>query len=337
MPDGSRLMNGSAGDEERSFEATLRPRRLAEYIGQPRIKANLGVFIEAARQRGEPLDHVLLYGPPGLGKTTLAHVIAREMDAGIRISSGPSIDKVGDLAAILTNLERGEILFLDEIHRLGPALEEVLYPAMEDRALDLVVGSGPAARTVRLELPPFTLVGATTRYGLLSPPLRDRFGIVHHLDYYESEELAAIATRSAGILRIPLDAAGGAEIARRSRGTPRVTNRLLRRVRDFVQVEGGTSITAAGAGRALERLQVDRFGLDEVDRRLLETILRKFDGGPVGLATLAAAVGEDRGTLEEIYEPYLMQIGFLDRTGRGRRATRRAREHLLGRDTSALF
>jgi Holliday junction DNA helicase RuvB len=330
-------MDGSAGSEERTLELSLRPSRLAEYIGQQRIKDNLGVFLQAARQRGEPLDHVLLYGPPGLGKTTLAHVIAREMDRPIRVSSGPSIERVGDLAAILTNLERGEVLFLDEIHRLGTALEEVLYPALEDRALDLVVGSGPAARTVRLELPPFTLVGATTRSGLLSPPLRDRFGIVHHLDYYAPEELAAIAIRSAGILGIPIETDGAAEVARRSRGTPRVTNRLLRRVRDFVQVEGGPSITAASAARALERLQVDRYGLDEIDRRLLETILRKFDGGPVGLATLAAAVGEDRGTLEEIYEPYLMQIGFLDRTPRGRRATRRAREHVLGKAPGALF
>jgi len=336
-PDGPRLTDGSAGREELSFEVGLRPRCLAEFVGQEQIKSNLGVFLEAARQRAEPLDHVLLYGPPGLGKTTLAHVIAHEMDRPIRVSAGPSIEKVGDLAAILTNLEAGEILFLDEIHRLGAALEEVLYPALEDRALDLVVGSGPAARTVRLELPAFTLVGATTRYGLLSPPLRDRFGIVHHLEYYAPRDLTAIARRSAGILGIGLEEDGADEVARRSRGTPRITNRLLRRVRDFVQVEGGNSITADAAAGALERLQVDRFGLDAVDRRLLETILQKFDGGPVGLATLAAAVGEDRGTLEEIYEPYLMQIGFLDRTARGRRTTRRAREHLLGRDPGALF
>jgi len=330
-------MDGASGNEELAYELTLRPRTLREYVGQKRIKANLGVFIEAARQRKEPLDHALLYGPPGLGKTTLAHVIAHEMNAPIRVSSGPSIEKIGDLAAILTNLEEGEILFLDEIHRLGPALEEILYPALEDRALDLIVGSGPAARTVRLELPRFTLVGATTRYGLLSPPLRDRFGIVHHLDYYESDDLTAIARRSAGILDIRLEIDGAGEIARRSRGTPRITNRLLRRVRDFVQVEGGGSITVEGAAGALERLQVDRFGLDEVDRRLLSTVIEKFDGGPVGLATLAAAIGEDRGTLEEIYEPYLLQIGFLDRTPRGRRATRRAREHLTGPDRSTLF
>jgi Holliday junction DNA helicase RuvB len=332
-----RLTDGSGERDERSFELSLRPRRLEDYVGQSRVKANLGVFLQAARQRGEPLDHVLLYGPPGLGKTTLAHVIAHEMEQPIRISSGPSIEKVGDLAAILTNLEAGEILFVDEIHRLGPALEEVLYPALEDRALDLVVGTGPAARTVRLELPPFTFIGATTRYGLLSPPLRDRFGIVHHLDYYDSADLSAIATRSARILGVSLEAAGADEIARRSRGTPRITNRLLRRVRDFVQVEGSGPITADAASSALERLEVDRFGLDQVDRRLLDTILRRFDGGPVGIATLAAAVGEDRGTLEEIYEPYLMQIGFLDRTPRGRRATRRAHEHLIGTPPDRLF
>jgi holliday junction DNA helicase RuvB len=332
-----RLTDRTAQADDDALERSLRPRTLAEYVGQEQIKANLSVFLEAARQRREPLDHVLLYGPPGLGKTTLAHVIAREMDAPIRISSGPSIEKTGDLAAILTNLQEGEILFLDEIHRLGSALEEILYPAMEDGALDLVVGSGPGARTVRLELPRFTLVGATTRFGLLSPPLRDRFGIVHHLEYYQTDDLAAIARRSAAILGVPVEPEGAMEIARRSRGTPRITNRLLRRVRDFVQVEGAASVTADGAARALERLRVDRFGLDEVDRRFLGTILSKFDGGPVGLATLAAAVGEDRGTLEEIYEPYLLQIGFLDRTPRGRRTTRRAREHLLGRDRTSLF
>jgi Holliday junction DNA helicase RuvB len=329
MADGDRLVHGDANGEEAAFEATLRPRTLGEYVGQERIKANLSVFLRAARQRGEPLDHVLLYGPPGLGKTTLAHVIAREMDARIQTTSGPSIEKAGDLAAILTNLQRGDVLFVDEIHRLGRTLEEVLYPALEDFALDLVIGSGAGARTVRLDIPHFTLVGATTRSGLLSPPLRDRFGIVHHLDYYRPDELGAIASRSAGILRIPIDPGGAAEIARRSRGTPRIANRLLRRVRDFVQVDGDRSISEEAAARALERLEVDRFGLDEVDRRILETILTKFDGGPVGIATLAAAVGEDRGTLEEIYEPYLLQIGFLDRTPRGRRATRRAREHLF--------
>jgi Holliday junction DNA helicase RuvB len=323
-----RLMDSASDDDERAFEQSLRPRSLREYVGQKTIKANLSVFLEAARLRNEPLDHVLLYGPPGLGKTTLAQVIAAEMQAPLRITAGPSIDKIGDLAAILTNLEDGAVLFLDEIHRLGPAMEEILYPAMEDRVLDLIVGSGPAARTVRLELPRFTLIGATTRFGLLSPPLRDRFGIVHRLGYYQTEELAAVASRSARILEIQLATDGADEIARRSRGTPRITNRLLRRVRDFVQVEGGSLIDGESATSALERLQVDRFGLDEIDRRLLATILDKYDGGPVGLATLAASIGEDRGTLEEIYEPYLLQIGFLDRTSRGRRATRRAREHL---------
>jgi holliday junction DNA helicase RuvB len=323
-----RMVDGIAAPGEQILERTLRPRRLDEYVGQKRIKSNLSVFMTAARQREEALDHVLLYGPPGLGKTTLAHVIAREMDAPIRVTSGPSIEKAGDLAAILTNLQQGEILFVDEIHRLGRALEEVLYPALEDGVLDLVIGDGPGARTVRLELPLFTLVGATTRFGLLSPPLRDRFGIVHRLDYYGVPELVQIARRSAGILGIGVDDEGSIEIARRSRGTPRVTNRLLRRVRDFVQVEGGATITAAAAASALERLEVDEFGLDELDRKILTTIVEKFEGGPVGLSTLAAAIGEDSGTIEEIYEPYLMQIGFLDRTPRGRRATRRAREHM---------
>jgi Holliday junction DNA helicase RuvB len=322
---------------ERAFERSLRPRCLNEYVGQSRIKDNLSVFMRAARQRSEPLDHVLLYGPPGLGKTTLAHVIAREMDAAIRVTSGPSIEKAGDLAAILTNMQEGEILFVDEIHRLGRVLEEILYPAMEDGVLDLVIGDGPGARTVRLELPGFTLIGATTRFGLLSPPLRDRFGIIHHLDYYEVPDLLQIARRSAGILGIGLDEDGSLEISRRSRGTPRVTNRLLRRVRDFVQVEGGDTITGPTAASALERLEVDQFGLDELDRKILGTIIDKFDGGPVGLSTLAASVGEDSGTIEEIYEPYLMQIGFLDRTPRGRRATRRAREHLDTDSPRGLF
>ena len=316
------------GPAEEALEKTLRPRQLSEYIGQDTVKSNLSVFLEAARQRQEPLDHVLLYGPPGLGKTTLAHVIAREMDAPIRMTSGPSVEKPGDLAAILTNLQAGEVLFVDEIHRLGKVLEEILYPAMEDFALDLVIGSGPAARTVRLDLPRFTLVGATTRFGLLSPPLRDRFGIVHHLDYYNQESLTTIARRSSNILGIEVDADGAGEIAGRSRGTPRVCNRLLKRVRDFAQVAGDAMITGDGARSALTRLEVDRFGLAQTDRRILLAILEKFDGGPVGLNTLAAAVGEDRGTLEEIYEPYLLQIGFLDRTPKGRRVTRRAREHL---------
>jgi len=336
--EGDRLIRGEADRDDAAFEQTLRPRSLREYVGQERIKSNLSVFLEAARQRREPLDHVLLYGPPGLGKTTLAHVIAREMRAGIQVTSGPSIEKAGDLAAILTNLQPGDVLFLDEIHRLGRSLEEILYPVLEDFVLDLVIGSGPGARTVRLDLPRFTLVGATTRVGLLSAPLRDRFGIVQHLDYYRVEELTAIARRSAEILRIPIAEGGAVEIARRARGTPRIANRLLRRIRDFVQVAGGPAITEAAAADALERLEVDRFGLDEVDRRILGTILAKFDGGPVGVATLAAAVGEDRGTLEEIHEPYLLQIGFLDRTPRGRRTTRRAREHMrTGSSPTDLF
>lgn len=329
MEGGDELVRGESVGDDAVVEQTLRPTSLADYVGQERIKANLAVFLQAAAQRGEPLDHVLLYGPPGLGKTTLAHVIAHEMNARIQTAAGPSIEKPGDLAAILTNLQPGDVLFVDEIHRLGKALEEILYPALEDFALDLVIGSGPSARSVRLELPRFTLVGATTRSGLLSPPFRDRFGIVHHLDYYRPDELAAIVTRAGGILRIPVEAAGAQEIARRSRGTPRIANRLLRRVRDFAQVAGAGAISAAAAIDALERLEVDRFGLDEVDRRILDTILTKFDGGPVGLATVAAAIGEDRGTIEEIHEPYLLQIGFLDRTSRGRRATRRAREHLF--------
>jgi Holliday junction DNA helicase RuvB len=331
------LIRGEAEGDDASFEPTLRPRTLAEYIGQEAMKANLAVFLEAARQRGEPLDHVLLYGPPGLGKTTLAHVIAREMGGQIRVTSGPSIERPGDLAAVLTNLQPGDVLFIDEIHRLGHVLEEILYPAMEDFAIDLVIGTGPSARTVRLDLPRFTLVGATTRSGLLSGPLRDRFGIVHHLEYYGTGDLATIARRSAGILGISLEPEGAEEIARRSRGTPRIANRLLRRIRDFAQVAGDLSITGKTATDALERLQVDRFGLDHLDRRILSTVLDKFDGGPVGLGTLAAAVGEDPGTIEEIYEPYLLQIGFLDRTPRGRRTTRRAREHLRGHDPSSLF
>jgi len=325
-----RPIDKDAAPEERDFEASLRPKRLSEYVGQPRIKRNLTVFIEATRKRREALDHVLLSGPPGLGKTTLAHIIAAELDVNIRVTSGPTLEKAGDLAAILTRLEPHDVLFIDEIHRLSPTLEEVLYPALEDFKLDLVVGQGPTARSIRLDVAPFTLIGASTRVGLLSAPLRDRFGIVHHLEFYGTDDLSLIVTRSAGILGCVITAEGASEIARRARGTPRIANRLLRRVRDFVEVEGAPAIGQAEAGQALDRLEVDDYGLDEVDRRLLLTILDKFSGGPVGLTTLSSAIGEERGTIEEVYEPYLIQIGFLDRTPRGRTVTRLARRHLRG-------
>jgi len=337
MSEDARILSGTAQVDDDLLDANLRPKRLRDYIGQTRVKENLAVFLAAARKRQEPLDHVLLYGPPGLGKTTLAHIIAHEMSGEIRVTSGPSIERAGDLAAIVTNLQAGDVLFIDEIHRLGRALEEILYPAMEDFALDLVVGSGPGARTVRLELPRFTLVGATTRVGLLSGPLRDRFGIVHHLDYYERDDLATIATRSSEIMSVGLAPEAAAEIARRARGTPRIVNRLLRRVRDFADVAGDPHITEPLASSALERLEVDRYGLDEVDRRILLAILEKFRGGPVGLSTLAAAVGEDAETLEEIYEPYLIQIGFLERTPRGRKTTASAAEHLGRTRTGRLL
>jgi len=317
--------------DDLSFDATLRPRTLADYIGQKEVKENLAVFLEAARLRKEPLDHVLLYGPPGLGKTTLAHIIAAEQSASLKATSGPLIEKAGDLAALLTNLEHGDVLFIDEIHRLSAQLEEVLYPAMEDFKLDIIIGQGPSARSIRLDLPRFTLVGASTRIGLLTAPLRDRFGITHHLDFYGEEDLCAIVQRSAGLLQIATDPEGAAEIARRSRGTPRIANRLLRRVRDFVEVAGAGCVTHRLAQDSLERLRVDRYGLDETDRRMLLLILEKFEGGPVGINTIAAALGEERDTIEEIYEPYLLQIGFLDRTPRGRRITRLACRH-LGRE-----
>jgi Holliday junction DNA helicase RuvB len=322
-----RLVSAARVDDDAQYEVGLRPRTLAEYVGQERIRENLSVAIEAARQRGEALDHVLLYGPPGLGKTTLAYVIANELGVSVRATAGPVIEKPGDLAAMLTNLQPREVLFIDEIHRMSPAIEEILYPAMEDYQLDIVIGQGPSARSIKVGVQPFTLVGATTRTSLLTSPLRARFGIVHRLDFYTDGDIQKIVRRSARIMEVVVEDAAAVEIARRSRGTPRVANRLLRRVRDFAQVRADGVITQPVALDALKLLDVDQLGFDEIDRRLLLTIIEKYDGGPVGLGTIAASISEEREAIEDIYEPFLLQIGFLDRTPRGRVATPRAYEY----------
>ena len=336
----SEVLQADREGAERSFEEGIRPRRLEDFVGQERLTDNLAVFINAARDRGECLDHNLFFGPPGLGKTTLAHIIAVEMGAELHVSSGPVLEKAGDLAAILTNLQEGDVLFLDEIHRLSPAVEEILYPAMEDFELDLVIGEGPAARSVRLTLPPFTLVAATTRTGLLTAPLRDRFGIVSRLEFYGRDDLSTIVRRSARILDIQIADTAAVEVARRARGTPRIANRLLRRVRDFAHHRGDAQITLETARFGLQQMEVDAFGLDHLDRRLLMTIIDVYQGGPVGLKALAASLGEDRGTLEDINEPYLLQSGLLQRTPRGRMVTPKAYRHLgldAGSQTDSLF
>jgi len=322
-----RLINASRVDDDAQYEAGLRPRMLADYIGQQRVRDNLDVSIAAATQRGEALDHVLLFGPPGLGKTTLAYIIGNEMGVPVKATSGPVLERPGDLAAILSQLQPREVLFIDEIHRMNPTIEEFLYPALEDFTIDVVIGQGPGARSHKLPIEPFTLIGATTRAGLLTSPLRSRFGIVHRLDFYEEGDLVKIVTRSARILAVEVDPEASREIARRSRGTPRIANRLLRRVRDFAQVRADGRVTATVCHDALELLEVDQHGFDEADRRLLKTIIEKFDGGPVGLNSLAAAIGEEKDAIEDIYEPYLIQIGFIDRTSRGRMATARAYEY----------
>lgn len=347
MIETDRLVVAQGGKEDETLDRHIRPRRLDEYIGQTRVREQMAIFIDAARERAEPLDHVLIFGPPGLGKTTLAHIVANELDVKLHHTSGPLLERAGDVAALLTNLEPRDVLFVDEIHRLSPAIEEVLYPAMEDYQLDIMIGEGPAARSIKLDLPPFTLVGATTRAGMLTSPLRDRFGIVQRLEFYSVEELTAIVQRSAHILVIEVEPAAAAEIARRSRGTPRIANRLLRRVRDYAQVKGDGRVGAQVVEHAMQLLDVDSSGFDVMDRRLLLTMIEKFDGGPVGIDSLAVAIGEERGTIEDVLEPYLIQQGFIMRTPRGRVATRNAYQHFglkspgrpeaLPRDAMDLF
>ena len=327
MIEADRLITASGRDRDEQFDRAIRPLSLAEYIGQPVVREQMDLFIRAARGRGEALDHTLIFGPPGLGKTTLANILAQEMGVSIKSTSGPVLERPGDLAALLTNLEEGDVLFVDEIHRLSPIVEEVLYPAMEDFQLDIMIGEGPAARSIKLDLPPFTLVGATTRAGMLTNPLRDRFGIVQRLEFYSTADLATIVSRSAGILGLPIDPEGAFEIARRARGTPRIANRLLRRVRDFAEVRANGEVTKGTADLALNMLDVDERGLDHQDRRLLLTLIEKFDGGPVGLDNLAAAIGEERHTIEDVLEPYLIQQGYIMRTPRGRVVTRHAYLH----------
>ncbi|CAG0950314.1 Holliday junction ATP-dependent DNA helicase RuvB [Anaerolineae bacterium] len=326
MPD--RVVSPKPTEDDGKFELSLRPKRIDEYIGQDKVKENLKILIQAAKKREEAIDHVLLYGPPGLGKTTLANIIANEMQVAIKTTSGPAIERPGDLAAILTNLRAGDVLFIDEVHRLGRPVEEVLYSAMEDFSLDIIIGKGPSARSIRLKMPRFTLIGATTRYAMMSAPLRDRFGAVYRLDFYDQSAMETIVHRSAGILDVAIDATGITEIARRARGTPRVANRLLKRVRDYAQVRADGAITAQVAQQALAMLEVDALGLDDVDRKVLKAIIEKYSGGPVGLETIAASISEEADTIMDVYEPYLIQLGFIDRTTRGRVATKRAYEHL---------